>query len=180
MIGVDMPDYRRAGVKGGLFFFTVALADRSSDLLTEEIGRFREIYRAVQQRRPFETVAICVLPDHIHTLWKLPEDDPDFSTRWNLIKSGFSRGIDDRPRSPSKILKREKGLWQRRFWEHAVRGDSDFELPIDYIHFNPVKHGKVTRVLDWPHSSFHRFVERRLLPSAWGGDLKEIAGSFGG
>ncbi len=174
-----MPDYRRAGVKGGLFFFTVALADRSSDLLTEEIGRFREIYRAVQQRRPFETVAICVLPDHIHTLWKLPEDDPDFSTRWNLIKSGFSRGIDDRPRSPSKILKREKGLWQRRFWEHAVRDDADLERHIDYIHFNPVKHGKVTRVLDWPHSSFHRFVERRLLPSDWGGDLKEIAGSFG-
>jgi REP-associated tyrosine transposase len=114
-----MPDYRRADVKGGIFFFRVALADRSSDLLTEEIGRFREIYRTVQQRRPFETIAICILPDHIHTLWKLPEDDPDFSTRWNLIKSGFSRGIDDRPRSPSKILKREKGLWQRRFWEHA-------------------------------------------------------------
>jgi putative transposase len=174
-----MPNYRRADVKGGIFFFTVVLADRSSALLTEEVDSFRKVYRTVQQRCPFETIAVCILPDHIHALWRLPEDDPDFSTRWNLIKSGFSRGIDDRPRSPSKILKREKGVWQRRFWEHAIRDDADLERHIDYIHFNPVKHGKVTRVLDWPHSSFHRFVERGLLPSDWGGDLKEIAGSFG-
>jgi putative transposase len=174
-----MLDYRRAEVKGGIFFFTVALAGRSSNLLIEEVDRFRNAYRTVQQRRPFETIAICILPDHIHALWGMPEDDPDFSTRWNLIKSGVSRGIDDRLRSPSKILKREKGVWQRRFWEHAVRDDADLERHIDCIHFNPVKHGKVTRVADWPHSSFHRFVERGLLPSDWGGDLKEIAGSFG-
>jgi putative transposase len=174
-----MPDYRRADVKGGIFFFTVALADRSSNLLVDEVDRFRNAYRTVQQRRPFETIAVCILPDHIHALWRLPEDDPDFSTRWNLIKSGFSRGIDDQLRSPSKILKREKGVWQRRFWEHAVRDDADLERHIDYIHFIPVKHGKVTRVADWRHSSFHRFVERGLSPLDWGGDLKEISGSFG-
>ena len=174
-----MPDYRRADVKGGIFFFTVTLADRSSSLLTREIDRLRRAYRTVKERHPFETIAICILPDHIHALWALPEHDPDFSTRWNLIKSGFSRGIDARPRSPSKITKREKGIWQRRYWEHAIRDDADFERHVDYIHFNPVKHGKVTRVADWPHSSFHRFVERGILLPDWGGDLKDIAGSFG-
>jgi len=94
-----MPNYRRANVRGGVFFFTVVLADRSSNLLIEEIDRLRKAYRTVHERRPFETIAICVLPDHIHAVWALPEDDPDFSTRWNLIKAGFSRGLDARPRS---------------------------------------------------------------------------------
>jgi putative transposase len=116
-----MPDYRRADVRGGIFFFMVALADRSSNLLVDEVDRLRRAYRVVQDRRPFETIAICILPDHIQALWRLPEDDPDFSTRWNLVKSGFSRGIDDQLRSPSKILKRKKGIWQRRFWRHSRR-----------------------------------------------------------
>jgi putative transposase len=137
-----MPDYRRADVRGGIFFFMVALADRSSNLLVDEVDRLRRAYRVVQDRRPFETIAICILPDHIQALWRLPEDDPDFSTRWNLVKSGFSRGIDDQLRSPSKILKRKKGIWQRRFWEHAIRDDADLERHIDYIHFNPIKHGE--------------------------------------
>lgn len=174
-----MPNYRRANIKGGTFFFTVALADRSSNLLTEQIDRLRRAYRVVQEQRPFETIAICILPDHIHAVWGLPECDPDFATRWNLIKSSFSRGIDARPRSQSKVSKREKGIWQRRYWEHAIRDDSDLERHVDYIHFNPVKHGYVTRVADWPHSSFHRFVERGVLAPDWGGDLKQIAGKFG-
>jgi putative transposase len=171
--------YRRANVSGGIFFFTVVLADRSSRLLVEEIDRLREVYRTVQERRPFETIAICVLPDHIHALWALPPNDPDFAVRWSLIKSGFSRGVDARPRSPSKISKREKGIWQRRYWEHTIRDDSDFERHIDYIHYNPVKHGHVARVADWPYSSFHRFVEQDLLVADWGGDIRDIAGSFG-
>jgi putative transposase len=174
-----MPNYRRAKGNAGTFFFTVVLADRSSILLVEEIDRLRKAYRAVRDRRPFETIAICILPDHIHAIWALPEDDPDFSTRWNLIKSGFSRSIAEQPRSQSKMSKREKGVWQRRYWEHAVRDDADLERHIDYIHFNPVKHGHVTGVVDWPHTSFHRFVERGLLPSDWGGDVKDIAGAFG-
>src|SRR5215813_8246391 len=110
-----MPNYRRANIDGGMFFFTVALADRTSDLLIQEIDRLRKAYRDVQERRPFETIAICILPDHIHALWELPKHDRDFSVRWNLIKAGFSRGIDARPRSHSKMVKREKGIWQRRY-----------------------------------------------------------------
>jgi len=174
-----MPNYRRADIKGGVFFFTVVLADRSSTLLTKEIDRLRSAYRAVCERRPFETIAVCVLPDHIHALWALPEHDGDFASRWNLIKGGFSRGLEARPRSPSQVLKREKGIWQRRYWEHAIRDDADLARHVDYIHFNPVKLGHVTRVVDWPYSSFHRFVERGWLVADWGGDVKEIAGSFG-
>jgi REP-associated tyrosine transposase len=174
-----MPQYRRAKINGSIFFFTVVLADRSSTLLVDEIDRLRRIYRLVHERHPFETVAVCILPDHIHAIWALPEGDADFSTRWSLIKSGFSRGLQDKPRSHSKIVKREKGIWQRRFWEHAIRDDADLEGHVDYIHFNPVKHGHVTRVADWPHSSFHRYVERGLLAVDWGGDMKETPGSFG-
>jgi len=174
-----MPRYVRAKIKGSVFFFTLVLAERPSNLLFEEIERLRHIYRAVQQRRPFETIAVCILPDHIHALWALPESDSDFSTRWSLIKSGFSRGLDAKPRSASKVGKREKGTWQRRYWEHAIRNDLDLERHVDYIHFNPVKHGHVTRVADWPHSSFHRYVERGLRAADWGGDVKDIQGSFG-
>jgi putative transposase len=120
----------------------------------------------------------CVLPDHIHAVWALPERDADFSSRWSLIKSGFSRGLVPLPRSASKVRKREKGIWQRRYWEHAIRDDADLERHIDYIHFNPVKHGHVARVVDWPHSSFHRDVDRGLLAADWGGDMKEIQGAF--
>ena len=173
-----MSQYRRVKVAGSVFFFTVA--ERSSSLLVDQIDRLRQAYRTVQLRRPFETIAICVLPDHLHALWVLPDGDADFSSRWSLIKSAFSRGLGPAPsRFMSKIAKREKGIWQRRYWEHAIRDDADFERHVDYIHFNPVKHGHVTRVADWPHSSFHRYVERGLLAPDWGGDMKEIQGSFG-
>jgi putative transposase len=174
-----MSRYIRAEIKGSVFFFTVVLAERPNDLLVCEIDRLRRAYRAVQQRRPFETVAICILPDHLHAVWALPEDDADFSTRWSLIKSGFSRGLDARPRSASKLSKREKGIWHRRYWEHAIRDEADLERHVDYVHFNPVKHGHVARVVDWPFSSFHRDVERGLLAEDWGGDMREIQGSFG-
>jgi putative transposase len=174
-----MPDYRRTKAKGNTFFFTVVLADRSNALLVDEVNRLRASYRLVQSRRSFETVAICILPDHLRAIWTLLEDDNDFSTRWALIKSGFSRGLDARPRSPSKIVKREKGIWQRRYWEHAIRDENDLARHIDYIHFNPVRHGHVSRVADWPHSSFHRYVEQGLLEVDWGGDMEEITGSFG-
>jgi putative transposase len=175
-----MSRYRRAKVAGGTFFFTLTLADRSDDLLVRHIDRFRNIYRSVQERCSFETVAICILPDHLHAIWSLPADDTDFATRWNLIKSGFSRGLpSDTSRSPSKIAKREKGIWQRRYWEHVIRDDADLARHVDYIHYNPVKHGLVPRVCDWPHSSFHQHVKRGLLPLDWGGDIREMPGSFG-
>jgi putative transposase len=172
-----MPRYVRA--KGSVSFFTVVLAERRSKLLLEEIERLRLAYRAVQQRRPFQTIAVCVLPDHIHAIWALPEGDVDFSTRWSLIKSGLSRGLDAKPRSASKVGKREKGIWQRRYWEHAIRDDADLERHVDYIHFNPIKHGYVTRVSDWPHSSFHRYVKQGQLAPDWGGDMRDIQGLFG-
>ncbi len=175
-----MSRYRRAKIEGGLFFFTATLADRSSDLLVREIDRLRRMYKKVQERRAFETVAIVILPDHIHAIWALPPDDADYSTRWSLIKSGFSRGlVADAPRSVSKLIKRERGLRQRRFWEHAIRDDANLARHVDYIHFNPVKHGLVTRVRDWPYSSFHRYVEQGELPADWGGDMDETSGDFG-
>ena len=162
-----MPEYRRAKFKGSVFFFTVVLADRSSNLLVEQVARLRKVYRIVMERRPFETVAICILPDHIHAVWALPEADSNFATRWNLIKSGFSRGLEAQPRSESKILKREKGIWQRRYWEHVIRDEADLARHIDYIHFNPVKHGFVEHPAEWPHSSFRRCVARGLYPAGW-------------
>jgi putative transposase len=174
-----MSRYRRLKAEGGTFFFTVTLADRSSDLLVREVDRLRAVYRSIGQRFPFQTVAICILPDHLHAIWSLPDNDADFSTRWSLIKSGFSRGLPAPPRSLSKVAKREKGIWQRRYWEHAIRNDDDLARHIDYIHFNPVKHGLVQCVVDWPHSSFHRYVERGELPGDWGGDMRETLDGFG-
>jgi putative transposase len=171
-----MPDYRRAHIAGGTFFFTLTLADRSSDLLVREIDRVRHSYTQVQERRPFESNAICILPNHLHAIWSLPPGDSDFATRWNLIKSGFSRGLPAVSRSPSKIAKREKGIWQRRYWEHAIRDEADLARHIDYIHFNPVKHGLVPRVCDWSHSSFHQYVKRGDLPEDWGGDIRDMSG----
>ena len=176
----SMAWYRRARIEGGTFFFTVTLADRSSGLLVEQVELLRLAYGRVRNRLPFETIAICILPDHLHAIWTLPNDDLDFSTRWNLIKGGFSRGLPAAPdRSSSKRAKREKGIWQRRFWEHAIRDENDLVRHIDYIHFNPVKHGHVDRVADWRFSSFHRYVASGDLPVDWGGDIGEITGNFG-
>ncbi len=176
----QMSRYRRLKIEGGAFFFTLALADRRSDLLVRHMARLRNAYADTQKRSPFETVAICILPDHIHALWQLPEGDADYPSRWRRFKSVFSRGLPPaRTRSVSKIAKREKGIWQRRYWEHAIRDDTDFERHIDYIHYNPVKHGLVTRVADWPFSSFHRYVAQGTLPADWAGDAKEFLGGFG-
>ncbi len=175
-----MSRYRRLKIKGGTFFFTLALADRGSDLLVRRIGRLRRAYADLQKRLPFETVAICILPDHIHALWQLPDGDADYASRWSLFKAAFSRGLAPAPaRSASKIIKREKGIWQRRYWEHTIRDDADLERHVDYIHYNPVKHGLVTRVADWPFSTFHRYVAQGILPADWAGDAKELRGSFG-
>jgi putative transposase len=175
-----MSRYRRAKIEGGTYFFTVTLADRSSDLLVRHIDRLRNAYVSAQRRLPFQTIAICVLPDHLHAVWSLPPDDSSFPLRWNLIKSGFLRGLPGRAdRARSKLSKREKGIWQLRYWEHAIRDDTDLARHVDYIHFNPVKHGYVNRACDWPHSSFHRFVAEGILPADWGGDVGEVVGVFG-
>ncbi len=137
-----MSRYRRAKVEAGVFFFTVTLADRSSDLLVRHVDRLRTIYRLVQQRYSFETIAVCILPDHLHAVWSLTEGDSNFPLRWSLIKSGFSRELAGvARRSASKIAKRDKGIWQRRYWEHAIGDDVDLARHVDYVHLNPVKHG---------------------------------------
>lgn len=147
----------------------MALADRSSDLLVREIDSLRRAYSAVQARQPFETVAVCVLPDHLHALWRRPPGDAHFASRWSLLKAGFSRGLPADPaRSASKIAKREKGIWQRRYWEHLIRDDTDMARHVDDIHFNSVKRGYVARVCDWPHGSFHSHVERGAPPARLG------------
>jgi len=175
-----MSRYRRAHIPGGTFFFTVALADRSSDALVRHVDILRAAFRIAAQRRPFKTIAICILPNHLHAIWSLPEGDADFARRWSLIKAGFSRKMaTPTVRAASKIARREKEIWQRRYWEHAIRDEPDLLRHVDYIHFNPVKHGFVSRVQDWPHSSFHRYVADGSLPNDWGGDVDESVGAFG-
>ena len=131
-----MSRYRRILVPGGTYFFTLALADRSSTMLTDDIDRLRTAYAQVQSSLPFTTVAICVLPDHMHAIWTLPANDADYSGRWQKIKAAFSKGRPPAPdRSASKAAKGEKGIWQRRFWEHHIADDLDLERHINYVHF---------------------------------------------
>jgi putative transposase len=166
-----MSKYRRLWIEGGTFFFTVVLADRASGLLTRRIDLLRASYRAVQVQRPFRTVALCVLPDHLHAIWTLPENDRDYATRWRILKAGFSRDLSAaEDRSTSKMAKRDKGIWQRRYWEHSVRGEEELERLVDYVHFNPVKHGLVSEVNDWPYSTFHRGARGEV--TSWNRDAK--------
>jgi putative transposase len=167
-----MPNYIRAYVPGGSYFFTVALLERHRRLLTEHLDVLREAFRSVRNQRPFRIDAIVILPDHLHCLWTLPPKDTDFSTRWRLIKSSFSRAIAPGERlSARRQTKHERGIWQRRFWEHAIRDQRDLDAHFDYLHYNPVKPGWVRRVADWPHSSFHRCVRLGLYPSNWAAPL---------
>ncbi|MFZ2452728.1 MAG: transposase [Methylovulum miyakonense] len=169
-----MTNYRRYRIEGGCYFFTVNLAERKRQLLVEHIGLLRAAFREVMVAHPFKVEAVVVLPDHLHTIWTLPEDDTDFSLRWRQIKSAFSRGLVKNDRiSASRARKQERGIWQRRFWEHAIRDSNDFQRHVDYIHYNPVKHGYVGQVTDWPYSSFHRFVHLGYLPVDWAGGAAE-------
>ena len=163
-----MTQYRRARIPGGTYFFTQALADRQSQLLVEHIEHLRNCIRTVRTQHPFVIDAMVVLPDHLHCLRTLPEQDADFSTRWSLIKSSFSRGIKTgERRSVSRVKRQERGIWQRRFWEHVIRDEADFATHVDYIHFNPVKHGLTEHAVAWPHSSLHRFIRDGRCDAAW-------------
>ncbi len=163
-----MVGYRRNRVAGGAYFFTVTLADRRARVLVDQVDVLRGVFRAVRRARPFEVVAMVVLPEHLHALWTLPAGDADYSGRWQAIKAGFTRQL--RTSGVVNLAPNDKGevaLWQRRFWEHTVRDDTDLANHINYIHFNPVKHGLVEQVKDWPWSSFHRYVRQGLLPEDW-------------
>lgn len=171
-----MTDYRRAWRPGATWFFTVNLADRRSSLLVERIDTLRHAFRYVLRSHPYRVDALCVLPDHLHALFTLPPGDADFAVRWNLIKGHFSRHLpSDEDITASRLRKRERGIWQRRYWEHQIRDDEDLVRHLDYTHFNPVKHGHAERVVDWPHSTFHREVAAGRLAADWGGSKAGVS-----
>jgi putative transposase len=159
-----MSDYRRAFAPGGCYFFTVVTYSRQrlfGDV--DNIDRLREGFRRTMQKHPFAIDAIVILPDHLHTIWRLPENDRDFSLRWRLIKHYVAAGI-----AADTNRRGEKLIWQRRFWEHLIWDEGDWRRHLDYIHFNPVKHGYVSRPGDWPWSSFAQALKRGWYPEDWG------------
>lgn len=175
-----MISYRRNFIPGGCFFFTVNLADRKRSLLIENIEFLRAAFRETRQRHPFTIDAIVVLPDHIHAVWTMPDGDADFATRWRLIKSIFSRNLPcGEPISASRAAQGERGIWQRRYWEHTIRDEDDFARHVDYVHINPLKHGLVRRVQEWEASSFHRYVKLGVYPLDWAGDVSGDSSLFG-
>lgn len=175
-----MPDYRRARVPGATYFFTVNLRDRSSDLLIREVDLLREAVRAVRARHPFHIDAWVVLPEHMHCMWTLPPGDADFAVRWKAIKFAFAKRLPvHESRSLKQQQRRERGIWQRRYWEHLIRNEQDYQRHFDYIHFNPLKHGHVTRLVDWPYSSFHRAVAMGAYPKDWCLAAEQVEGGYG-
>ena len=162
--------YRRIYQPGGCYFFTVVTEHRRP-ILIDHVDALRRAFRLAMARRPFHIDGIVILPDHLHTVWRLPEGDADFSLRWMTIKRLFSAGMAAVPTSESQRSRREKGIWQRRFWEHAVRDEEDWRRHMDYLHYNPVKHGYCAAPVDWQFSSFGRCVSARLYTADWGREM---------
>ena len=176
-----MRTYKRIKIEGGCYFFTVVLAQRhKNNLLIQYVDNLRKAFKHIRQNHPFIIDAVVIMPDHLHCIWQLPEGDADFSTRWRLIKSHFSRSIKtEEDISKSRLRKNERGIWQRRFWEHVIRDDKDYARHVDYIHHNPVKHGYVDFVKDWKYSSLHRWGARGIYPIDWAtNDKNEIDGCY--
>lgn len=168
--------YRRAKTPGATYFFTLVTYQRQQIFhLPEAIDLLRQAVHQVKQKHPFTIEAMVVLPDHLHSIWTLPQDDADFSMRWRLIKTNFSRCYPDhlKPlRSLSRLHKGEQAVWQRRFWEHQIRDETDFAQHVDYIHYNPVRHQLVGAPKDWKYSSFHRYVANGMYVEDWGANDK--------
>lgn len=167
-------DYRRAWHPGGTYFFSVNLLQRhGNELLTRHITLLRRVVAEVRRRHPFHIHGWVVLPEHLHCVIELPAGDDDFATRWRLIKMGFSKGL---PRtehlSAVRVRRGERGIWQRRYWEHLIRDEADFRAHMDYVHINPLKHGLVGCVADWPYSTFHELVAQGIYPPDWAGDAE--------
>jgi putative transposase len=165
-----MVHYRRNRVSGGTYFFTVNLLDRGKGLLVEKIDLLRAVVREVRKNKPFHIDAWVVLPNHLHCIWTLPPEDVDYPLRWKNIKMMFSKRLPaDEALSETQARLNERGIWQRRYWEHTIRNERDYEAHVDYCHINPVKHGLVTAVRDWPFSTFHRYVQKGIYPADWAG-----------
>lgn len=175
-----MSNYRRAIWPGGTFFLTLVTHNRRP-ILTSPLARpiLRNAWMQTKQRMPFQTDAVCLLPDHLHCLITLPENDSNFSQRIQMIKGIFSiqylkSGGNDGKRNQSRIKKGEAGIWQRRFWEHMIRDEDDMQRHFDYIHYNPIKHGLTEDVKAWPWSSFHKYVRLGFYPLNWCGSVNII------
>lgn len=178
-----MPNYRRHHVHGGTYFFTLK-TENNAPLFAElrNVRLLGAVFRETIARWPFEMTAVVLLPDHLHALWTLPPGDADYSMRWAWLKKEFTRrfltaGGREQSRSDSRRRNRRRGVWQRRFWEHTIADEEDFGNHFDYLHWNPVKHRFAKTPAEWPHSSFHRWVNRGVYPTNWGGDGQEPAGS---
>ena len=170
--------YRRARIAGGSYFLTLTLVDRRQDLLTRHIDLLRECFRQMRRNRPCVIDAAVVLPEHMHLIMSLPAGDEDYAARIALLKVLFVRGLRERGMPIRPNARREAGIWQPRFWEHALRDERDFAAHVDYIHLNPLKHGLVQRVVDWPWSSFHRYVRAGWLTADWAGGVEVEVGGF--
>jgi putative transposase len=165
----EVSHYRRVYVPGGVYFFTVVTHDRAPVFVDDNrVDVLRCAFRKVMARRPFQIDAIVVLPEHLHCIWRLPEGDADFSFRWREIKKAVSQEIDT-----ATNRRRERMVWQRRFWEHTIRDEDDWCRHVDYIHYNPVKHGLVSRPGEWPWSSYGIAVRRGWYEESWGNVLPE-------
>ena len=170
----NMPNYRRAYIPGGTFFFTVKM-ERNAPIFRDDfaVRILGNVLRETKKLWPTEIDAIVLLPDHLHTIWSLPPGDADFSKRWAWLKKEFTKrylkaGGMEQPTSESRVKYRRRGVWQRRFWEHAIEDEEDFQTHFDYTHCNPVKHGYVKCPIDWQHSSFHRWVAKGVYEKNWG------------
>ena len=164
--------YRRSDTKGGTYFFTINLADRTSNLLVKNIEHLRLALRKTKAAHPFDIVAMVVMPDHMHILMELPDGDSDYPLRVRLIKAYFTKSLPQTEAiNSTRLSKGERGIWQRRYWEHQIRDQQDLNNHIDYIHINPVKHGYVKNPIDWAFSTIHKFVRLQVLPEDWGCDI---------
>lgn len=175
-----LPNYRRSRVKGGTYFFTVNTLNRQQELLIRHIDTLRDAFKSVKNRHPYHLDALVILPDHFHMVMTLPQNTDDYSTIIRLTKSEFSKRVKARGiiSHQSRQRRKEQMVWQRRFWEHQIRDDDDYRRHIDYCYINPVKHGYVNKIIDWPYSTFDRGVKRGIYPKGWGGRV-DFSGKFG-
>jgi putative transposase len=173
-------NYRRAFIPGGSWFFTLVTESRRPVFASSEnISVLREAFRSVKTKHPFTIDAIVIMPEHLHSIWTLPPGDADFSIRWRLIKTWFTKHCDltmrAQPNAARKV-KNEQAVWQHRYWEHQLRDENDFARHVEYIHYYPVKHGHVSRPVDWEYSSFSRYVKEGTYPEDWGSSVIEFDG----
>jgi putative transposase len=171
--------YRRNLLKGGTYFFTLALQNRKTKYLIDHIDSLRIAMKKTRQKMPYTTIAIVILPEHLHAIWELPENDKNYPTRLRLMKSYFTQSLIKNDVALKNNNRGRYNIWQERYWEHTIRDEDDLEAHVNYIHYNPVKHGLVQRTADWPYSSFHSYVKKKILSPHWGENVPFPQINFG-